>query len=132
MEDCTTGHVAKTICAQLITMACGIQNVIHVHVCLTVFALVPPHSKMIYTCMWRLYARVQILTSFIGCLTENIAHDSPKQMFCLLMFFFVWALPATNSCFFLDYRIHTLSLPRDKNHPASRAILYNEDTYRCS
>lgn len=48
------------------------------------------------------------------------------------VFFFVWALPATNSCFFLDYRIHTLSLPRDKNHPASRAILYNEDTYRCS
>ncbi|RMX47670.1 hypothetical protein pdam_00013626 [Pocillopora damicornis] len=26
-------------------------------------------------------------------------------------------------------KIHALSLPRDKNHPANRAILYNEDTY---
>ncbi|KAL9963214.1 hypothetical protein ACROYT_G032392 [Oculina patagonica] len=26
-------------------------------------------------------------------------------------------------------KIHALSLPKDKNHPASRAILYNEDTY---
>lgn len=26
-------------------------------------------------------------------------------------------------------KIHTLSLPKDQNHPAHRAILYNEDTY---
>lgn len=31
--------------------------------------------------------------------------------------------------FFSFIRIHALSLPRDKNHPAHRAILYNEDTY---